>query len=101
MGLKVRQTVFLTMSSKFLAELSNDYEKLFEKEIGYDVIIYAGEEPNVKEIHAHSNILCIRSQYFDTAFSNEWAEKKDGKFIFRKPNISPNLFNIILRYYNL
>jgi hypothetical protein len=85
------------MASKFLVELSNDYKKLFEEEIGYDVIIYAGEEPNVKEIHAHSNILCIRSQYFRTAFSNEWAEKKDGKFILKKPNISPKLFNIILR----
>ena len=85
------------MSSKFLAELSNDYEKLFEKEIGYDVIIYAGEEPNVKGIHAHSNILSIRSQYFHTAFSNEWAENKDGKFILKKPNISPHLFNIILK----
>ena len=85
------------MSSTLLAELSSDYEKLFETEIGYDVIIFAGEEPDVKEIHAHSNILCIRSQYFRSAFSNEWAEKKDGKFIFRKPNISPNLFNIILR----
>ena len=85
------------MSSKFLAELSSDYEKLFETEIGYDVIIYAGEEPNVKEIHAHSNILCIRSKYFHAAFSNEWAEKKDGKFILRKPNISPQLFNVILR----
>jgi hypothetical protein len=84
------------MSSKFWAELSSDYEKLFETEIGYDVVIYAGEEPNVKEIHAHSNILCIRSKYFRTAFSNEWAEKKDGKFILRKPNISPHLFNIIL-----
>ncbi|CAB4404492.1 unnamed protein product [Rhizophagus irregularis] len=86
------------MSSKFLTELSNDYEKLFETEIGYDVIIYAGEEPNVKEIHAHSSILCIRSKYFRTAFSNEWAEKNDGKFILRKPNISPHLFNIILRF---
>src|ERR687884_307553 len=73
------------MTSKFLAELSSDYEKLFETEIGYDVIIYAGEEPNVKEIHAHSNILCIRSKYFRSAFSNEWAEK-DGKFILRKSN---------------
>ena len=82
------------MSSKFWAELSSDYEKLFETEIGYDVIIYAGEK---EEIHAHSNILSIRSQYFRTAFSNDWAEKKDGKFIFRKPNISPQLFNIILR----
>jgi len=85
------------MTSKFLTELSSDYEKLFETEIGYDVIIHVGEEPNIKEIHAHSNILCIRSQYFRSAFSNEWAEKRDGKFIFRKPNISPQLFNIILR----
>src|SRR2546429_1459526 len=85
-----------TMSSKFWAELSCDYEKLFETEIGYDVIICTGEEPNTEEIHAHSNILSIRSQYFRTTFSNEWAEKKDGKFIFRKPNISSHLFNIIL-----
>ncbi|RIA83338.1 hypothetical protein C1645_809264 [Glomus cerebriforme] len=86
------------MSSKFLVELSNDYEKLFEIELGYDVIIYAGEEPNIKEIHAHSNILCVRSKYFRTAFSNECAEKKDGKFILRKPTISSYLFNIILRF---
>ncbi|CAB4392658.1 unnamed protein product [Rhizophagus irregularis] len=86
------------MSSKFLAELSSDYEKLFETEIGYDVIIHAGEGQNSKEIHAHSNILCARSQYFRTAFSNELAEKRDGKFIFRKQNISPQLFNIIFRF---
>ncbi|RGB30143.1 hypothetical protein C1646_765728 [Rhizophagus diaphanus] len=49
------------MSSKFLTELSNDYENLFETEIGYDVIIYSDEEPNFKEIHAHSSILCISS----------------------------------------
>jgi hypothetical protein len=85
------------MSSKFLAELSSDYEKLYETRIGYDVIIYVGEQQNVKEIHAHSNILCIRSQYFRSAFSNEWAEKRNGKFIFKKPNISPQLFDIILR----
>ncbi|EXX74618.1 hypothetical protein RirG_049440 [Rhizophagus irregularis DAOM 197198w] len=86
------------MATKFLEELSNDYKKLFETEIGHDVIIYAGEEPNIKEFHVHSNILCIRSQYFHSAFSNEWAEKKDGKFIFKKPNITPQLFNIILRF---
>ena len=85
------------MTSKFWAELSSDYEKLLEAEIGYDVIIYAGEEQNVKEIHAHSNILSIRSKYFNSTFSNERAEKKDGKFIFIKQNISPHLFDIILR----
>ncbi|GBC21490.2 BTB/POZ protein [Rhizophagus irregularis DAOM 181602=DAOM 197198] len=60
-----------------------DYEKLFETELGYDVIIYSGEESNVKEIHAHSNILCIRSNYFRSAFSNEWAEKEDEMLIKR------------------
>ena len=71
------------MSSKFWQSCKTITKNFFETEIGYDVIIYAGE--NVKEIHTHSNILSIRSQYFHSAFSNELAEKKDGKFIFRKP----------------
>jgi hypothetical protein len=85
------------MSQEFFQEVINDLEKLLSTEIGYDVIIYAGENENIKELHAHSNILCTRSQYFNSAFSNEWAEKKDGKFIFKKPNVSPELFKIILR----
>ena len=64
------------MTSKFLAELSNDYEKLFKTEIGYDVIIYVGEEPNIKEIHAHSNILSIRSQFFALCFLMNGLKKK-------------------------
>ncbi|RIA84233.1 hypothetical protein C1645_808873 [Glomus cerebriforme] len=79
-------------------EVVNDYEKLLEFDEGYDVIIYAGENENVKEIHAHSNILRIRSQYFRTALSKEWSEKKDGKFIFKKTNISPQFFKMILRF---
>ncbi|RIA97528.1 hypothetical protein C1645_813938 [Glomus cerebriforme] len=86
------------MTFEFFQEISNDYEKLLENEKGYDVIIYAGEDNNLKEIHAHSLVLCTRSRYFCAAFSNEWVEKKDGKFIFKKPNISPELFKIILRF---
>ena len=57
-----------------------------------------GEDENVREIHAHSIILCIRSQYFRAVLSNELlSEMNDGKFIFRKPNISPQLFEMILR----
>ncbi|CAB4387779.1 unnamed protein product [Rhizophagus irregularis] len=86
------------MSFEYFQELSNDLEKLLTTEKGYDVIIYVGENENIKEFHAHSSILCTRSQYFCSAFSNEWANKKDEKFIFKKPNISPELFKIILRY---
>ena len=85
------------MSFEYFQEISNDYEKLLETEKEYDVIIYAGENENLKEIHAHSIILCIRSQYFYAAFNNDWVEKKDGNFIFKKPNISSELFKIILR----
>ena len=70
------------MSSKFWVELSNDYEKLFETEIGYDVIIYAGEELNIKEIHAHSNILSIRSQYFCSAFLMNGLRKRMENLFF-------------------
>ncbi|GBC17645.2 hypothetical protein GLOIN_2v1838245 [Rhizophagus irregularis DAOM 181602=DAOM 197198] len=79
-------------------EVIDDFEKLFENEEEYDVIIYAGENENVKEIHAHSLILRTRSQYFYAAFSKKWSEKKNGKFIFRKPNISPQIFKLILRF---
>ncbi|GBC02967.1 hypothetical protein RclHR1_04900010 [Rhizophagus clarus] len=86
------------MSFEYSQELINDYEKLLENDKGYDVIIYTGEDNNIKEVRAHSLILCIRSQYFRTAFSNEWANKKDGMFIIRQPNISPQIFKIILRF---
>ncbi|RGB34120.1 hypothetical protein C1646_815568 [Rhizophagus diaphanus] len=79
-------------------DVTNDLEKLLENDEEYDVIIYAGENENIKEIHAHSIILRTRSQYFRSAFSNEWSEKKNGKFIFKKPNISPQFFKIILRF---
>ncbi|RIA86385.1 hypothetical protein C1645_878693 [Glomus cerebriforme] len=86
------------MTHEYYQEVVDDLEKLLTTEIGYDVIIYAGENANIKELHAHSPILSTRSQYFFAAFSSKWAEKKDGKFIFKKPNISPQLFNIILRF---
>ncbi|GES81067.1 hypothetical protein GLOIN_2v1870090 [Rhizophagus clarus] len=91
----VIKLLFICNINIIWTELSSDYEKLFETELGYDVIIHAEEELNIKEIHAHSDIL---SQYFHSTFSNEWAEKKDGKFVIKKPNVSPHLFNIILRF---
>ena len=87
----------LTMPVECWHEIINDYERLFETGEEHDVIIYAGENEIAKELHAHSVILCIRSEYFRTAFSNQWAKKKDGKFILEKPNIPPKIFEIILR----
>ncbi|GBC03015.1 hypothetical protein RclHR1_04930012 [Rhizophagus clarus] len=86
------------MSFDYSQEAISDFEKLLEFDEEYNVVIHAGEKENIKEIHAHSNILRIRSQYFCTAFSDELVKKEDGKFIFNVPNISPQLFKIILRF---
>jgi hypothetical protein len=81
------------MLQKLNGSVLNNFESLFNSKKNYDVIIQAGEEN--KEIYAHSVVLCCQSSYFDTAFSDNWTEKKDGKLIFKKPNIS---HHIIIRY---
>ncbi|POG80879.1 hypothetical protein GLOIN_2v1471124 [Rhizophagus irregularis DAOM 181602=DAOM 197198] len=64
----------------------------------YNVIIHTGEEPNFKEFHVHSIILRCRSEYFNNLFSTENIEKRDGKYIIKRPNISPQAFDIIIKY---
>ncbi|RIA92258.1 hypothetical protein C1645_820944 [Glomus cerebriforme] len=81
----------------FLPVLSN-FENLYKSKKNYDVIIQTGEENNQKEIYAHSVVLCCQSNYFDAAFSTNWAEKVDGKYILRKPNISSYILETIIRY---
>src|SRR6266536_6548331 len=90
----VRFCIFLTvtftsfkkekkMSFDHSQEVINDYEKVLETNEEYDVIIYAGENENVKKIYAHLFVLCMRSQYFRTRA--RYAEEEDGKFIFKIP----------------
>src|SRR5688572_14845120 len=56
------------MTFEYFQELANDYEELFETDEEYNVIMYVGENEDMEEIHAHSNILRTRSQYFRAAF---------------------------------
>ncbi|RIA95370.1 hypothetical protein C1645_872803, partial [Glomus cerebriforme] len=70
-------------------EILKNFESLFNSKESYDVIIKVGEQQDMKEIYAHSLILCCQSDYFRAAFSSNWAEKIDDKFIFKKPNILP------------
>ncbi|RGB22855.1 hypothetical protein C1646_775419 [Rhizophagus diaphanus] len=86
------------MSYNFESGLSEALEQLLKIESYYDVIIHVGREPNFKEFHVHSNILCCRSEYFNKILSTENIEKKDGKYIIKEPNISSQVFEIILKY---
>ncbi|RIA98681.1 hypothetical protein C1645_731420 [Glomus cerebriforme] len=82
---------------KFWPDVINDLKRLLETDENYDVIVYVGEEPNVREFHVHSLILGCRSQYFLNLFSKNINERKDECFIFKIPNISSYTFNQILR----
>jgi hypothetical protein len=85
-------------SETLLNSLLRDLSRLYNDANDYDVIIQVGEESNIEDFKAHSNILKIRSSYFDTALSSNWAKKEGNIFTFKKPNIKPNIFRIILKY---
>ncbi|PKC75342.1 hypothetical protein RhiirA1_528877 [Rhizophagus irregularis] len=88
----------MIIKSAFGPQVLEDLKTSFLQKKNCDVIIYVGEEPNVEVVYAHSFILRMRSSYFDSALSPTWAEMKDGKFIFKKPNISKLVLQKILLY---
>ncbi|CAG8602006.1 2180_t:CDS:2 [Ambispora gerdemannii] len=84
------------MHHTFLTNLSHDLSKLLTDSDDYNIIIYVGEDSHAKQFKAHTNLLRARSPYFRTALSSDWVIKEDGIFVFKKPNISPVVFDIIL-----
>ncbi|PKC59957.1 BTB-domain-containing protein [Rhizophagus irregularis] len=86
------------MTSFFHSNLSKDLSLILNDADDYNVIIQVGENNNTKEFRAHSVILRARSPYFKGALSSCWITKKNDMIIFNKTNITPNVFDIILRY---
>ncbi|PKK71662.1 BTB-domain-containing protein [Rhizophagus irregularis] len=86
------------MTSIFHSNLSKDLSLILNNSDDYNVIIQVGKNQNVKEFQAHSVILRARSPYFKSAFSNKWATKKNNMIMFTKPNITPRIFETILKY---
>ncbi|PKC01056.1 hypothetical protein RhiirA5_504827 [Rhizophagus irregularis] len=75
-----------------------DFSNLLEIPDDYDVKFIVGKEENIKEFKAHSLILSSRSIYFKNGLSARWVRKEDGIIIFNKPNISPLVFEVIMKY---
>jgi hypothetical protein len=63
----------------------------------YNVIIQVGEGQDTKEFHAHSNLLRPCSKYFEDIIPADII-KNDNIFTINKPNITPVVFEIILKY---
>ncbi|KAF0447971.1 BTB-domain-containing protein [Gigaspora margarita] len=82
----------------FFEDLSQDFTQLLNESNDYNIIIQAGKEPDFKEFKAHSIILCARSSYFKNIIYNKLATNKSDPIVHLKTDISPNIFNVILRY---
>ncbi|KAF0560332.1 BTB-domain-containing protein [Gigaspora margarita] len=75
-----------------------NFSNLLKNPKDFDVKIKVGEKPNIKEFKVHSIILSTRSDYFKAALSSRWARREDGFIIFTKPNISPDVFEMLINY---
>ena len=82
----------------FHADLSQDLSLMLNDADDHNIIIQAGENQNVKEFRAHSSILRARSSYFKSVLSSNGITKKNNMIEFKKPNINPTVFEIILKY---
>lgn len=85
------------MNSIFHSGLVKDISSLLNDSNYLNVTIHVGENENAEEFKAHSIILCARSDYFKCAFSNEWVTMNNNMITFNKPNITPKIFEIILK----
>ena len=85
------------MSTQFFSKLSQNYIELLEDDEYYDVTIEIGEEPNVKFFRAHMNILCYRSPYLRRTLASIKKNKDNVLAHIKLPNVSPEIFQIILK----
>ncbi|CAB4399524.1 unnamed protein product [Rhizophagus irregularis] len=86
------------MTSIFHSGLLKDFSSILNDADDFNVIINVGEKNNTRKFRAHSVILRARSEYFKSALSTEWVTKENGIIMFNKPNITPMVFDMILKY---
>ena len=80
-----------------MKNLSRDLSNLLKNNTDYNVKIKVGKEPYIEEFKLHSVILSARSKYFEKALSSQWARRENGIIIFEKPNISPLVFEFLIK----
>ncbi|CAG8696110.1 13102_t:CDS:2 [Funneliformis caledonium] len=86
------------MSTALLHFLQDDYNTILNYNEFSDTEILIGEEPYIRVFKAHSLILKIRSPYLRTALSDNWIKIENDVIKLQIPNISIDVFDIILKY---
>ncbi|RHZ66633.1 hypothetical protein Glove_306g66 [Diversispora epigaea] len=87
-------TIYKKMALKFFDKLSQNFTKLLNDKVDYNVII---EVEDKKQFTAHSNIIKCRSPYFCKELDTINPNENNIKTII-KPDISAQIFDIILKY---
>ncbi|RHZ73572.1 hypothetical protein Glove_230g23 [Diversispora epigaea] len=86
------------MEFKFLEKLKQDFSELLNDKEECNVIIEVDKEQNKKTFTAHSTVLRYRSSYFNKELTNTVPDNDNNNKIITKPNISAQIFEIILKY---
>ncbi|GBC28904.1 uncharacterized protein OCT59_001192 [Rhizophagus irregularis] len=86
--------------NNFLPKLSENLLEILKDNEFYDITIEVGNDPYVKIFRAHMVILNYRSTYLRRILSTSVNKNQnDGSLTHIKlPNISPEIFEMILRY---
>ena len=85
------------MDDKFLPKLSQNLLEILDDDEYYDLTIEVGKDPNVKIFHAHMIILCYRSPFLRRTLSSNKKNNNDILAHIKLPNISPEIFHVILK----
>lgn len=85
------------MTSIFHSGLLKDISSLLNDADDFNVIIKVGDYEYVKEFRAHSVILRARCPYFKNELSDEKSTKKNNMITFNIPNITPTVFEMVLK----
>jgi len=85
------------MKTNFFLKLSQNFIDILKDDEYYDITVEVGQDPEVKIFRTHMVILNYRSAYFRRNLSTN-KKNTDGILAHIKlPNISPNIFQIILK----
>ena len=85
------------VDDKLLPKLSQNLLEILDDDEYYDINIEVGNDPYVKIFHAHTVILNYRSPYLRRILSTNKKKYDETLVHIKLPNISPEIFEIILR----
>jgi hypothetical protein len=87
----------MKMATQFFSQLSQNFIEILDDDEYYDIIIEVGQDPEVKIFRSHMVVLNYRSVHFRRNLSTNKKNNDDKLTHIKLPNISPNIFQIILK----